>query len=143
MWAHRATCNFLEIINRLHVARPGGIRMNVVDEDFAALQAGEPKLASIIRESAVMRLMAAFERMTVNDLAVIRRTRLHVERDKFVRAVAEAFDAQRPDINEFLLPLDADEIGRGAGFIGTNGVCTGKAGQCCHGGKGAKRRAVK
>jgi hypothetical protein len=44
-------------------------------------------------ESAVMRLMAAFERMTVNDLAVIRRAGLHIERDKFVRAVAETFDA--------------------------------------------------
>jgi len=93
MRADRATGNFLEVINRLHVARLGGILVNVINEDFAALQAGKPKLAAIIRESAVMRLMAAFERMTVNDLAVIRRTWLHVERDKFVRTVAETFDA--------------------------------------------------
>jgi hypothetical protein len=67
----------------------GRIRVNVVDEDLAALQTGQPELAAIIGEPAVMRLVASAERVRVNDLAVIRRARLHVERDELVRAVAE------------------------------------------------------
>ena len=31
--------------------------MNVEDEDFAALQSGEPKLAAVVSETAMMRLV--------------------------------------------------------------------------------------
>ena len=82
------------------------------------LQSGEPELAAVIRESAVMRLVPSADRMAVDDFAVVRRAGLHVHDDEFVRAVAEAFDAERPDIDEFLLPFDAGEVGRGAGFVG-------------------------
>ena len=79
---------------------------------------GEPELAAVVGESAVMRLVPSADGIAVDDFAVGGRTGLHVHDDEFVRAVAESFDAERPDIDEFLLPFDAGEVGRGAGFIG-------------------------
>ena len=67
-----------------------------------------------------MRLVPSADRVAVDDLAVIRRAGLHVHGDELVRAVAESFDAERPDVDEFLLPFDAGEVGRGAGFIGVS-----------------------
>ena len=65
-----------------------------------------------------MRFVASADRVAVDDLAVVGRAGLHVHDDELVRAVAEALDAERPDIDEFLLPFDAGEVGRGAGFVG-------------------------
>ncbi len=96
------------------------IGVHVEDENLAALQAGEPELAAVVRESAVMRLVASADGRAVDDLAVGRRAGLHVHGDEFVRAVAESFDAERPDIDEFLLPFDAGEVGRGTGFVGSS-----------------------
>ena len=56
--------------------------------------------------------------MAVDHLAVARRVGFHIHNDELVRAVAEPLDAQRPDIDEFLLPFDAGKVGRGAGFVG-------------------------
>ena len=94
------------------------IGVDVEDEDLAALETGEPELAAIVGEPAVMRLVAALDRVAVDDFAVAGRAGLHVDGDEFVRAVAETFDAERPDIDELLLPFDAGQVGRGAGFIG-------------------------
>ena len=91
--------------------------MDVEDEDLAALQSRQPELAAVVGEAAVMRLVPSADRIAVNDFAVAGRAGLHVHDDEFVRAVAEAFDAERPDIDEFLLPFDAGEVGRGAGFV--------------------------
>src|SRR4030095_6988164 len=65
-----------------------------------------------------MRLVSSADRVAVIDLAVPRRTWLHVHDNKLVRAVSQALYSESPDIEEFLLPLDAGEVGRGAGFVG-------------------------
>jgi len=109
--ADRAAGDFLELVNRLHAPRFGGIRVNVVNEDFAAFQPHQPELSAIIPEAAVMRFVTAVERMAVNDRAVARRTGFYVQGDEFVRTVAESGDSQRPDIDEFLLAFDAGEVG--------------------------------
>src|ERR1043166_5118047 len=95
--------------------------MHVEDEYLAALQPGQPELPAVIGEAAVMRLVPSADGVMVNDLAVVRRSRLDVHDDEFVRAVAEALDAERPDVEEFLLALDAGQVGRRAGFVGTGG----------------------
>ena len=59
MGADRAAGRLLEVVNGFHVARRRGLRVNVEDEDAAALQAGEPELATVIRETAVMRFVAS------------------------------------------------------------------------------------
>ncbi len=84
--------------------------MHVENKDAAILQAGEPELAAIVGESAVVRFVATFDRDAVNHLAVIRRAGLYIEGHQLVRAVAETFDAERPNINELLLTLDPREI---------------------------------
>ena len=59
MGADRAAGRLLEVVNGFHVARTRGLGVNVEDEDPAALQAGEPELATVIREPAVMRFVAS------------------------------------------------------------------------------------
>ena len=92
--------------------------MDVEDEDLAAFEAGEPELAAVVGEPAVMRLIASVDRRAADDFAVVRRAGLYVDRDEFVRAIAHSFDAERPDIDELFLSIDAGEVRRRAGFIG-------------------------
>src|ERR1700736_6653241 len=91
--------------------------MHIEYENATRLEPGEPKLAAIVSESAMMGLVAPVHRRAVDDFAVVRRTGLDVDRNKLVEAVAESFHAQRPDINKFLLPVDAGQIRGRAGFV--------------------------
>ena len=117
----RAARGLFEVSNRLHEARLRRIGVNIEDEDFAVLQAAQPKLATVVSESAVVCLVSSAYRLAVDDFAIGGRAGLYVHDDEFVRAVAEPLDSERPDINEFLLPFDAGQVGRGAGFIGAGG----------------------
>jgi hypothetical protein len=85
--------------------------MNVEDEDFAALQSGEPKLAAVVSETAMMRLVPPLDRITVNDFPVAWRPGLHVHNDQLVRSVAEPLHPESPDIDEFFLSFDARKVG--------------------------------
>src|SRR5207237_1512556 len=109
---------FLEIINHLNQARTRRVRMNIEDEDSAALQPRKPELTAVVRKAPMVRLMASADRGGVDNFAVVGRTGFYIHNDELVRAVAETLDAQCPNINEFLLPFDPGEIGRGAGFVG-------------------------
>ena len=84
--------------------------MDVEDKDLAGFETGEPELAAIVGEPAVMRFVAPLDGRAADDFAVGRRAGLYIDGDKFVRAIAQTFDAERPDIDELFLPLDAGEI---------------------------------
>ena len=84
--------------------------MHVEDEDPAAFQAGEPELAAIIGEAAVMRLIASIDRRAADDFAVISRARFYVDRDEFVRAIAHSFDTEGPDIDKLFLSIDTGKV---------------------------------
>src|SRR5512134_3012076 len=88
MWTYGATGRLLEVLDGLHQPRPVRLGIHVEDEDLAAIEPAEPKLSTVIGEPAVMRLKSSANRLTVNDLAVVRRTWLDVHRDELVRAVA-------------------------------------------------------
>jgi hypothetical protein len=92
--------------------------VDVEDEELAVLETGEPELAAIVGEPAVMGFVAAADGDAVDDLAVVGGVGVGVDGDQFVVAVAEAFDAEGPDVDEFFLAFDAGEIRRGAGFVG-------------------------
>src|SRR5262249_46453023 len=52
------------------------------------------------------------------DLAVVRCLRVGADRDELVGAIAHPIDAERPDVDVVLLPLDQPrEIGRVAGLV--------------------------
>src|SRR2546421_6397986 len=107
MRARGAAGGLGEIIDRLYVARVRRIAVHIEDEDAAVFETGEPELAAIVGESAVMCLIASIDGSAVDDFAVVRRTGLYIHGDKFVRAIAQTFDTERPNIDEFFLSLDA------------------------------------
>lgn len=98
-----------EIVDRLHQLRLRWIAMNVEDENAAVFETGEPELAAIIGESAMVRFVPPVDGNAVNDFAVVRRAGLCINGDEFVRAIAETFDAERPDIDKLFLALDPGE----------------------------------
>jgi len=67
----------------------------------------------------VVRLAAPRQHHLVNDLAVLGRLRVGVDRDQFVVAVAQALDPQRPYMDEIFLALDEGrDVGGIAGLVG-------------------------
>jgi hypothetical protein len=60
--ADRSPGGFSKIFNGLDVTRMGRVGMHVEDENLAALQAGEPELAPVIGETAMVRLVLAGHR---------------------------------------------------------------------------------
>src|SRR5207249_445159 len=63
--------DLLEILDRFQVARAGGRGMDVVDKNLAGFEAGEPELATIVGEPAVMRFVPAADGVAVDHLPVI------------------------------------------------------------------------
>src|ERR1700736_2205269 len=103
--------------NGLRESRLRRSGMHIENKNPPRLQTGQPELAAIVGKSAMMRLVTSTDRDTVNDFAVVRRTRFYVDGDQFVGTVTQSFDAERPDINKFLLSLDACKIRRRTGFV--------------------------
>src|SRR6266446_8114425 len=118
MWPGGATRGLGEVVDRFHQFRLRRIAMHVEDEHATAFEAGEPELTTVIGKAAVVRLVPSIDRRAINDLAVGGRARLYIDGDKFVRAIAQTFDAERPNIDKLFLSLDAGEVRRRAGFIG-------------------------
>ena len=117
-----------EVVDGLDQLRFRRIGVDVEDEDLAALQTGEPELAAVVGEAAVVRFVAAIDGNTVDDFAVVGRAGLYVDGDKFVRAIAQTFYTECPNIDELFLTFDPGEVRRGTGFIGernpeTKGEC--------------------
>jgi hypothetical protein len=66
----------------------------------------------------VVRLAAALRRYLVDDLAVSARSRVHVDGDELVHAVAHALDAGDPDVEVVLLAFDEiAHVGRVARLV--------------------------
>src|SRR5437870_5861704 len=110
MRSNGAAGGFGEIVDRLDVPRLRRIAVHVKDKDAAVFKAGEPELAPVIGEPAVVRLIAPLDGIAADDLAIGGRAGLYINGDKFVGAVAQTFDTERPNINELLLPIDAGKV---------------------------------
>ena len=67
-------------------------------------------MTPVVSEAAMMRLVTSINGNAVNDFAVVRRVRLCINSDKFVRAITETFNAKCPDIDELLLAVDPSEV---------------------------------
>src|SRR6266436_3806217 len=100
MRTDRATGSLGEVVDGFHILRLCRIRVDIENKHAAVFEPGEPELAAIVGESAVMRLVASLDRIAVDDFAVGRRAGLYIHGDQLVRAVAQTFNAERPHINE-------------------------------------------
>src|SRR6202043_2339810 len=99
-----------KVVDGFHILRLCRLRVHVEDKNAAAVETGEPELTPVIGKPAVVRFIASFDGIAADDFAVVRRFRLYINSDKFVGAIAKAFHAKRPDIDKFLLPLDAGKV---------------------------------
>src|SRR5207248_5933573 len=97
--------------------------MHIEDENAAAFEAGEPELTAVVSEPAMMRLISSLDGRAADDFAVGGRARFYIDGDKFIGTIAHTFDAERPDIDKLLLSVDAGEIRRRTGLIGTQNTC--------------------
>src|SRR5437868_2171168 len=106
----RSAGGFGEIVYGLHKARSRGVGVHVKNKYAATIKTCEPELAPVIRKSTVVRLVSTFDGGAADHFAVVRRAGLYIDSHKFIRAVSEAFNAERPDVNELFLTIDAGEI---------------------------------
>jgi len=84
--------------------------VHIENKNAASIETCEPELAAIVGKSAVVRFVPALDGRAADDFTVARRAGFYIDSDKFVRAIAETFDAKRPNIDELLLTLDAGEV---------------------------------
>src|SRR3954452_17223952 len=91
--------------------------MDVEDEDPAGVQAAGPEVAAVVREAAMVRLVAATDRCAGDHLTIGRGPRTDIDRHQLVRAVAHTFHAKGPDIDIILLTCDLRHERRHACFI--------------------------
>src|SRR5467141_2797481 len=107
-----------EIGDRAHQLRRGRIPADVEHPDAVVRQAARPQVAAVVGESHVVRLDAGPGGDLADHLAVALRLRIDVDRDQLVGAVAQPFDAERPDVDVILLALDElRDVRRIAGLI--------------------------
>src|SRR5262249_30413071 len=97
-----------------------GIAIDVENENATGIKASQPDLVSIIGKPGMVRFVATFNRRSADDFTVGRRPWFYIDGDQFIHPVTETFDAERPDINEFLLTVDAGKVRRRTGFIGAD-----------------------
>src|SRR5437867_12680078 len=95
-----------EIVNRLCQFRFRRIGVDIEDKNAAAFEAGEPELPAVVGEPAVMRLITSIDGRAADDFAVARRARFYVHGNELVRAIAQTFDAEGPNIDKLFLSLD-------------------------------------
>jgi len=65
----------------------------------------------------VVRFVPAANRVAVNYFAVVFRPGFDIDDHKLVRGVSDTLGPERPDVHEFLLPLDAGEVWRRTCFV--------------------------
>src|SRR6266566_2402047 len=99
-----------KVVDGFHILRLCRVAVHVEDKDAAAVETSEPELTPVIGEPAVVRFIASLDGIAADDFAVVRRVRLYINGDKFVEAIAKAFHAKRPNIDKFLLPIDAGKV---------------------------------
>lgn len=85
------------------------ITVHVEDEHAAIFESGQRKLAPVIGETAVVRFVASTNGGVAGDFAIVRRSRLYIDRDQFARVIAQAFHTERPNIDELFLAVDASK----------------------------------
>ena len=105
-----ATGGLGEITDRLHEFWSRGIGVDVENEDATRIQSGQPELVSVVGEPGVVSFIATIDRRGADNFAVSWRAGLYVDRDNFVRAIAETFDAERPNIDELFLSFDPGKV---------------------------------
>src|SRR5437868_11648075 len=113
----RAARFFGEVTDRFRQLRLCRVTVHIENEDPTGLKSGEPELAPIVGEAAVMGFVAAIDGTAVDDLSVVRRSRLNVDRHELIGTISQSFDTERPDVDELFLTFDPSEIRRGTGFI--------------------------
>src|SRR5436190_20837576 len=118
MRSGRAAGGFREIVDRLDQLRIRRIGVDVENKHAAGIEPGQPKLAPVVGESAMVRFVASRNGRAVDDLAVGGRAGSYINRYQLVRAVAHPFYAQGPDLNKFLLTIDARQVRRRTRFVG-------------------------
>jgi hypothetical protein len=91
--------------------------MDVEDEDLVGVEAARPEIAAVVREARVVRLVAPAHGEDVHDLSVAGRAGVDVDRHELVLLVPHALHAERPDVDEILLPDDLGHVGRQAGLV--------------------------
>src|SRR5205814_2610757 len=101
----RATGSLGEIIDCLGQLRLRRIGVDIEDETTAAFQPGQPELAAVVGEPAVMRLITSIDGRAADDFAVGRRAGLYIDRNEFVRAIAHSFDPECPNIDKLFLSI--------------------------------------
>src|SRR2546423_15199738 len=112
-----AAGGFGEVVDRFNQRRFRRIGVDVEDKHLAGVETREPELAAVVSEPAVVRFVATVDGDAVDDFAERRRARFYIDGDQLVRAIAQAFDAERPDIDELLLAFDSREVRGRTGFI--------------------------
>ena len=95
-----------------------GIGADVEDENLAVVETARPEIFAIVGESHVMRFSAPADGNRVNHLAISRGAGNDVDRHQLVGSIADAFLAERPDMEILLLTFDQPgHEGRVAGFV--------------------------
>src|SRR3954466_10952485 len=134
-----AAGGFSEIVDRPGQLRFRRIGVDVEDEELARVETREPELTAVVGEPAMVRFVAAIHGDAVDDFGVRRRARFYIDSNELVCAIAQAFDTERPDIDEFFLAFDAGHVRGGTGFIGardrgskSKGKSKNEEGECFH-----------
>ena len=78
--------------------------------DYTVLVPGEPELATVVREPAMVRSVATPYRLTIEDFAVGGRAGFDIHDNKLVRTIAESLHPECPDIHKFFLAFDPSQI---------------------------------
>src|SRR4051794_12595730 len=103
MGADHAAGGLDKVVDRPLQPRSRRIGMDIENEDLAGIQAAGPEVAAVIREAAMMRLVATAHRNTGDHLAIGGGAGTDIDRDQLVRSVTQALDAKGPDIDILLL----------------------------------------
>src|SRR5262245_10394407 len=108
----------VESFKELRLGRIGG---DIEDKNLTIVEPAHPQIAPVIGETAVVSFVATADRNTGEDFSILLSLlRIGTKGDEFVRAVADSFSSQSPDIHEILLAGDLWQIGGLASLIREN-----------------------
>src|SRR5580692_3592251 len=108
-----------QIIDGLDELWMGWIGPDIEYIDLAVIQPAGPEIFAIVREPHVMCFTTATDGDFVDHFSVGRRCGICIDSHQFVRSVAQAGHAKRPDVHEVFLALDqAGHVGRIASLVG-------------------------
>src|SRR5438552_11309492 len=96
MWADGPASGLSEIVDCLRQLWFCRIRVDVENKHAASIETRAPELTPVISEAGVVRLITSINGRTAYDFAIVRRIRLYIDGDEFVRAITETFDTKCP-----------------------------------------------